>query len=55
MAENNDQKGNRTGKIVHTLSKYLSVEEETIDHVFIVRPEGAIYIPEAEQFDRFIK
>ncbi|MFC1849210.1 STAS domain-containing protein [candidate division CSSED10-310 bacterium] len=58
--DNNDENRDgriekKPGKTTHTLSKYLLVEEEIVENVFVVRPEGAIYIPEAEQFDRFIK
>jgi len=38
-----------------TISNYLILEKEILDNVVIVRPEGAIYIPEAEQFDQFMK
>ncbi|MBN2385157.1 STAS domain-containing protein [bacterium] len=38
-----------------TISQYLTIEEECIDNAIIVRPEGAIYIPEAEHFDHFMK
>lgn len=38
-----------------TLSKYLTLEDELFGSVMVIRPEGAIYIPEAEYFDRFMK
>lgn len=39
----------------HTLSEFFSIEEENYQSIKIIRLEGVIYIPEAEEFERFMK
>jgi anti-sigma B factor antagonist len=38
-----------------TLSKYLTLEQENVAGITVIRPEGVIYIPEAEQFDKYMR